>query len=97
MTAAKIIRLLLLVSKSISEGPQKTHICCLHHSKNATITTFFLFSSEHHQSCLTSEVIYFRQGHKEVQRVKKEGRKDEEGKQTQTPVECLCSLTGPCK
>ena len=50
------------------------------------------FSSEHHQSCFASEVIYLRHRHRQVQRVKR--KRDEEGKQTQTPVECLSSLAG---
>lgn len=33
------------------------------------------FHSEHHQSCLSSEVIYFTNGHKGVQRVKRRKEK----------------------
>lgn len=56
--------------------------------------TVFPFSPEHLQSCLASEVIYLRCGHKRRTKSKKTvERKAEESKQTQTPVKCLSSLT----
>lgn len=55
--------------------------------------TVFPFSPEHLQSCLASEVIYLRCGHKRRTKSKKTvERKAEESKQTQTPVKCLSSL-----
>lgn len=62
---------------------------------NAQVSqTVFPFSPEHPQSCLASEVIYLRCGHKRRAKSKKTAeRKAEESKQTQTPVKCLSSLT----
>lgn len=78
--------------KSKSKGLQNTHLLLPSLAKHSTISNVF----SAHQSFLPSEIIYFKHGHKEVQRRKR--RREKKGKvNKQIPVECLSSLTGTCK
>lgn len=54
---------------------QRAHLKMLQNFKTHDCRKLFLFSPEHHQSRFPSEVIDFRRGHKEVQRVKRREEK----------------------
>lgn len=78
-------------STSIEFFHLKTHIWCYHYSKHKAYS-FFKF----YLTYWMSVVMLTRWGHQpRSTKSKKEGRRDEESKQTL--VECLSSLTGKCK
>lgn len=83
-----------LVQRAQLKVLQNTHLLPPSPLNVQVLQTVFPFSPEHLQSCLASEVIYLRCGHKRRTKSKKSvERKAEESKQTLTPVECLSSPT----